>query len=439
MYFLGIDIGSTFLKCGLLSPADHSVSHVRSVPSPARLPTESAGFFAYDAVRYTQIVSALIEEMIGICREDIGVILSTQMHGFVVEDTYISWQDSRCLHTAADGMSCLDYMKKKVSPADMRGCGVYCKPSLGVCNLFAKLHEENRLQEKLEIFTLGSYIIHSMTGANRCHITNAAPLGFADIESKTWRRDLFDALGMSALQLPEIVKEDYAPCGQCVVNGRAVTFYPDYGDQQVSVLGSGARREEAVINIATAAQLIAFSETPSYGDYEVRPYFDNTYIKVLSNMPGGRSLQVLVKLIRDIGRAVYRQDVDDDGVFAAVSALPSLDARGLKMDMAFYPTYDQFDGGSISGITPDNFTLDALFAAAYQAMAGQYRTGFRQLLGRDPSHIVCIGGAAQKNAGLRAEIESTFGCPCRLPESMDEVLTGLLRIAEKIYSRKGEE
>lgn len=436
MQFLGIDIGSTFLKYGLLSPETHTVTQVRTVPSPAPQPTDNERHFVCDAQQYVHLVTRLIEEAISACREDIGVILSTQMHGFVAEDSYISWQDSRCLEIMEDGISYLDYMKSKVSPAEMRRCGVYCKPSLGVCNLFAKLRKEERLGTSMEIFTLGSYIIHHLTGRNRCHMTNAAPLGFADIEKKQWDRELFDRFGLSGLRLPQIVQEDYAPCGQCTINGQTVTFYPDYGDQQASVLGSGADEAAAIINIATASQLIAFSRTPEYGDYEVRPYLDDTYIKVLSNMPGGRALQVLTGMIRDVGRSIYHRDIDDAEVFAGIAALPPCQARQLTVDMSFYPTYDKFDGGSISHINQENLTVGTLFAAAYESMAEAYHTGFDRLLKGRPARIVCIGGAARKNTRLRERIEAAFGCPCDLLESGDEVLAGLLHIAERINAEQ---
>lgn len=439
MQFLGIDIGSTFLKCGLLSPETHTITQVRTIPSPGPRPTANKRHFVCDARQYVRMVTQLIEEAVSACREDISVILSTQMHGFVAEDSYISWQDSRCLESMEDGISYLDYMKSKVSPAEMRRCGVYCKPSLGVCNLFAKLHREGRLGSNLEIFTLGSYITHQLTDRNRCHITNAAPLGFADVEKKQWDLELFGRFGLSGLRLPQIVQEDYAPCGQCTVNGQTVTFYPDYGDQQASVLGSGADESAAIINIATASQLIAFSQTPEYGNYEVRPYWDGTYIKVLSNMPGGRALQVLTGLIRDVGRSIYHRDMDDAEVFAGIAALPPVQARQLTVDLSFYPTYDKFDGGSISHINQENLTVGTLFAAAYTSMAEAYRTGFDRLLKGRPAQIVCMGGAARKTVRLRESIEAAFECPCRLPESEDEVLTGLLHIAERIYDEQKKE
>ena len=213
-------------------------------------------------------------------------------------------------------------------------------------------------------------------------------------------------------------------------------FYPDYGDQQASVLGSDVDESAAIINIATASQLIAFTPTPEYGDYEVRPYLDNAYIKVLSNMPGGRALQVLTGLIRDVGRTIYHQDIGDAEVFAGIAALPSCETRQLTVDMSFYPTYDKFDGGSISHIDQENLTVGTLFSAAYKSMAEAYRTGFDRLLKEPPTRIVCIGGAARKNARLRDGIQAVFGCPCDLPESADEVLTGLLHIAERIRTKQ---
>lgn len=432
MYFLGVDIGSTFLKSGILSTADHAVSHVRSIPSPARRAVRDARLFEYDAKRYVDVIRGLIREAVAVCDADIGVILSTQMHGFVLDDTYVSWQDSRCLGLMDGGISYLDYMKSLVSREEMRPCGVYCKPALGVCNLFAMLHRENRLDQSAEVFTLGSYIISRMTGSNRCHITNGAALGFADLESRSWRRDLFERFRLSQIKLPQIVGEDYLPCGDCTVDGRRVTFYPDYGDQQVSVLGSGAGRTAAMINIATAAQLIAFSDKPDYGAYEIRPYFDGAYIKVLSNMPGGRGLNVIVAFIRDIGQKIFHAAADDEEIFRYIGALSSYDTKQLAVDMSFYPTYDKFDGGSISHIVSNNLTADTLFAAAYEAMAQAYKAGFTYLAGEEEfDSVICMGGAAQKNGALRAVIENVFRRPCLLPENADEVLSGLLKIAER--------
>lgn len=439
VYFLGIDIGSTFLKCALLSAENHSVSFVRSVPSPQRIPSEDPKYFVYDAGQFVCIIRKLIAWAVEACGGDIGVVMSTQMHGFVAEEKYFSWQDSRCLASMDGGISYLDYMKNAVSQAEMQNCGVYFKPSLGVCNLFAKLHTECRSGDGLEVFTLGSYILHSLCGENCCHITNAAPFGFVDIERGEWRRDLFAKFDLSGLRLPRIVRDDYAPCGRCVVGGATVAFYPDYGDQQVSVLGSGANRGEAIINIATASQLIVFSDAPEYGDYEVRPYFDGAHIKVLSNMPGGRGLQVLVEFVKDIARKICGRDADDETVFSYICYLPPVNTRHLTVDMSFYPTYDKFDGGSISHITHNNLTIDTLFSAAYENMSAAYRDGFRRLLNEAPESVVCIGGAAQKNSGLRAAIENVFNRPCRLPENADEVLTGLLHIAEKIAILQGKE
>ena len=65
-------------------------------------------------------------------------------------------------------------------------------------------------------------------------------------------------------------------------------------------------------------------------------------------------------------------------------------------------------------------------------MAQAYKTGFTYLAGEEEfDSVICMGGAAQKNGALRAVIENVFRRPCLLPENADEVLSGLLKIAER--------
>ena len=134
------------------------------------------------------------------------------MHGFVLGDTYVSWQDTSCLKKNPDGISYLDELKEKISREDMRRTGVYLKPSLGLCNLYAILGEGNQGREE-EIFTLGSYLIHRLTGRNCCHITNAAPWGLVDLETKDWDPELLRKLSFDRMRFPEIAREDTQVCG----------------------------------------------------------------------------------------------------------------------------------------------------------------------------------------------------------------------------------
>ena len=155
---------------------------------------------------------------------------------------YISWQDTRCLKTRADtGISYLEELRARFSRADMLANGVYIKPAMAFCNLYA-LFEEEKLSRKqsTRIDTLGSYIIRKLTGNEVCHITNAAPLGFADILTNTWRRDMLEEIGLDFIRLPRITKE-LECCGTYQEGNICVQVFPDVGVVQTSVYGRSAR------------------------------------------------------------------------------------------------------------------------------------------------------------------------------------------------------
>lgn len=51
------------------------------------------------------------------------------------------------------------------------------------------------------------------------------------------------------------------------MNGRTVSVYPDYGDQQIAVLGSMPEPGDGLINIATAGQVSMVSDVFEPGEY----------------------------------------------------------------------------------------------------------------------------------------------------------------------------
>ena len=125
------------------------------------------------------------------------MIISTQMHGFVYsvpekEDNYISWQDMRCMNKMpGKEKTYLQWMEEKITPKDMEDHGVYLKPSLGICNLYTLL-ENKELRRDGKLYTLGSYVIYALTGENVCHISNAAPLGLADVAHHCWNTKIIN-------------------------------------------------------------------------------------------------------------------------------------------------------------------------------------------------------------------------------------------------------
>lgn len=75
------------------------------------------------------------------------------------------------------------------------------------------------------------------------------------MRTRNWNRELIGLLGFDDIRLPVIAASDFEICGEGRLDGNSFLLYPDYGDQQVSVLGAMPGRKNAIINIATASQI----------------------------------------------------------------------------------------------------------------------------------------------------------------------------------------
>ncbi|MHC1772991.1 MAG: sedoheptulokinase [Flexilinea sp.] len=436
MKYISIDIGSSFIKSVLLETDNCSIIEEKKIPSPPKNLNPGLNIFEVFAARYVEIVRDLIDSFTASYHDINGVLFATQMHGFVYvteskEDVYISWQDMRCLNLRKDGdISYMAYLQELFSPKDMEKCGVYIKPSLGLCNLYTTLANDQTLIRNGELFTIGSYIIANLTGNNICHIMNAAPLGLVNVENRCWAESIIEKAGLGEIKLPQLAQSDFEICGYFPSNGCNLAVYPDYGDQQVSILGSMAGKNDALINIATGSQVSINVRDFHPGNYEVRPFFENTYINTISNMPAGRGLDVLVRFLSEAVGKITGSSVDSSQIWAVIHKDYTFDSKGINVNMGFYATPDNLNGGSISGIMPFNFSMNSLFSASFEDMAKTYWKHIQRL--NDPEKIdklVCAGGVSWKTPELVETIAKISGKRCVLSIISDESLSGLFRVA----------
>jgi sugar (pentulose or hexulose) kinase len=441
MNILGIDIGSSYIKAGVISTDRGVMLQQTNYPSLTKLSHADPLIYEIDADELYHI----IEEIIKATADSFslgGIIFSTQMHGFIYQtksrpDRYISWQDSRCTAQDEQGVSPLDKVKKLITKEDSETLGVQIKPSLGMCNLYALLHNADAPAADGTLFTLGSYLIWRLTGNNICHITNAAPLGLVNVPEKSWNKTVINALDFARISLPLIASEEFQPAGYCLAKEQRIPVYPDYGDQQVSIAGACASTDDAVINIATACQLSRNTENYIPGPYEIRPYFERSYINTISNMPGGRNLAVLIQFFKEGIQLFTGQKIAERELWDTISKTLPAEAEGLKTELYFYPTNEHLQGGSISHIQPHNFHVSNLFQASYEHMADEYSKNL-PLLENDSAikQLIFSGGVSWKNPYLIETAARRIGLPYKRSPIPDETFNGLYRISLAI-ERKG--
>lgn len=426
--FFCVDIGSTYVKIVLYDSESGNIeSHRTSSPEREGI----GGRFEIGAELFLDIIQRELAAALNEDFEPDSLIISTQMHGFVLEDIYVSWQDTSCLEIEeGSGITYLECLREILPDDVMKNTGTVIKPSLGLCNLYTRSRTGKEWNDTAEIFTLGSWLIYKLTGRNVCHLSNAAPLGFADIGTGEWNRDILQRTGLDGLILPEIAKEDFSPVGSFTMRGRTINVYPDYGDQQVAVFGAAGDNNEVILNVATAAQVIRISDVQHDAGCENRPFFGGRYLNVITNLPSGRNLKVLIRFIQASAELVTGNLPDETEIWQRLhDGSPS---ENITVDPRFFCDQGSADGGSISGINSDNLSPDTVISASIDAMAAAYRDAILRISDNERiKRVICIGGVCRKNPSLVTRLESQLAVPCVVYGGGDEAIEGFVKIARE--------
>ncbi|MDR2391709.1 MAG: hypothetical protein LBE84_08545 [Planctomycetota bacterium] len=223
----------------------------------------------------------------------------------------------------------------------------------------------------------------------------------ADIVAGTWDTAILERSGLGDATLPKIAGTDFEICGYAHIGGLDMPVYPGYGDQQAAALGCLPGPGDAIINVATGAQVTVTAKNYQTGPYETRPYFSGGFLKTIPHLPGGRSLDVLMQFVRRTAEEVAGIAIHPETAWRAIHAA-HLEPCGLTVNSRFHSTDGKhLAGGTISGTGPDNFTIGSLFAAMFLDMAGIYWDKLNLVGdGADIDRLICSGGVSWRNPGL---------------------------------------
>lgn len=434
MDWIAIDLGSTSIKAALLDIKGKKVLNYCRFPITAKkIVTEY--IYEIDADKYFQEVREILALYVSKVKEsECGVRISTQMHGFILADEkgvpatpYISWQDCRCQRS--DGKeSDFQQLEKKLEGQMGQESGSCFKPGQALCNLYSmeKRGEISRSQ-KLRLHSLGSYMINRICNSYCTHITNACPMGMANVKKREWNEKIINIAGLDQLYFPRIVSA-HEPIGEKKICGKRVVFYPDIGDQQTSVLGvMGEKEKEIYINIATAGQVSRITEKFQIGEFESRPFFESSYLNTFTGLPAGRNLQVLNGLIRDVGKVFYKKILSDEFIYNVVSEALKYNQEKCSLN----ENLDYFQGkGEITKIAGDNMTVAQLYMGAYESMIKIYKDKIEKLnVDYYAIDAIAIGGVLEKNEILFQMLQGVCQLHVQKKRIKDSVIVGHDRLA----------
>ena len=441
MRYLAIDLGSSFIKGAVLDLDAYSFAHVRRLPFPAPITGLPPLHFEIDPRQIVAATRALIDDLARDAPDCAGIVLCSQMHGLVLMDARgepasnaISWRDQRALAPHPAGGTVFEQLERRVSSEDRLRLGNELRPGLPLCALFW-LAEMGQLPSGATAAALPDFVLAQLCGAPPAtEPTIAAAQGALDLAARDWHRPLLEVLGLGRLGLPAI-HDLRRSVGEISVGARRLPCYPAIGDQQCALLGAALAPGELSLNIATGSQVRLIRITLAFGDYQVRPFFDSSWLNTITHIPAGRSLELLMTLLCELAESQGVHVPDPCGAIArAVDATPETD---LTIDLAFFASA-LGDRGAIGNIHERNLTTGHLFRAAFERMAITYASCARRLAPEgDWEQLVFSGGLAQNLVALRESIVRQFGARHRVCVTPEDTLQGLLALA-LVCSRRAE-
>ena len=291
MKAIGIDIGTTTISGIVLDTEKRQVLEARTVQNGSFIKTEHEWERIQDVDVILDKAENLVKELLACCPEADVIGLTGQMHGIVylnrngrhVSPLY-TWQDGRG-NLSSDG-------HKPLTEQVMDKTGVFIASGYGLISHLYNLRNGLVPQEAVSLCTIGDYLGMILTGRKYplVHISNAASLGFFDVQRGGFREDAMKEMGIDPSILPEIT-EDFTELGR--YQGIPVTAA--LGDNQASFLGSvGIHKNILLLNMGTGGQISALSdqyfEAPGI---EARPFVKGKYLLVGASLCGGRAYAVL--------------------------------------------------------------------------------------------------------------------------------------------------
>lgn len=429
--WIGLDIGSSFIKAAILDTQQRCLSHLVRAAFPQRLAGLPPGHFEVDPQAIVSAVRQVLQQIEWAAPRARGLLVCGQMGGTILVDqdgrpltNYISWRDQRgAIQTAEESYPTLSRLREQLGKSLLQQLG----NELGAGSALAALSwlaARVSLPHLATPLSISDFVLAQLCGSPaRMHYTQA--LGTLHVENRDWHYTACEQLGLGGLVWPAL-QEYTEPLGQMNVGGHAVPVYPALGDHQCALAGTGLVEGELSLNISTGSQVSMLTPVAELGDYQTRPYIDQQYLNTITHLPAGRALEVLVQLLSGVGPQRAAPDEAWAHLLRAAEESPPTD---LAVRLTFF-SGPLGERGSIENISVENLTPGSLFRSALTSMAANYE---RCALRLDPQHgwsrVVLSGGLAQKMDLLRTMIAQRLTGPTRLSHVPEETLLGLLAVA----------
>jgi sugar (pentulose or hexulose) kinase len=455
---LGVDLGTTKITSLALETDSNQILAVGTVANDANVTSEvdrRRGRSEWDASR---IVSAgltclkQVAEQLGPRASHVcGIGITGQQHGMLLTNSQgdpisplINWQDRRALDAVpGQESSWLDHARKLLGDDAWQRTGCRLQPGfMAVTLVWLKAHD------LLPANSRAHFIMDHFGGmlagiAASTEPSCAGSSGIFDVRSRQWDEQSISQLDLPRSLFPD-VSEVNVPIGKLTSDLAAATgfpagtpVYPAIGDHQASFLGSITDRQHSIlVNVGTGAQVAVYTDGVHFvPPVELRPFPSRGNLLSNVGLAGGWSYQVLEQFFRDVGASMFELESSrplyEQLNQMAESVSPGAD--GLCCEPLFAGTrLDPTIRGSITGLSPQNFTARHLARAVLEGMARSLRDGYRaieQITGCPRTCLVAAGNGLRENRLLSQIVSQSFALPITFTSYREEPAYGAAVVA----------
>ena len=424
MKTLGLDIGTTTVSAVVAE--DTQVLSVVTLQNDSFLPSPNSWERIQDPARIRSLALEAVGQLLQMHPDVKGIGVTGQMHGIVYLDPHgdpvsplYTWQDGRGELPYEDGLSYAKYLS--------RITGYSLATGYGMVTHFYNL--KNRLiPESAVIFcTIQDYIAIVLSGGSSpvTEASDAASFGLFREDRGCYDPAALEKAGINSAMLPSLAGFD--PIG---LYQNRIPVYPAIGDNQASFLGAtGGDRNTMLVNMGTGGQFSVY--TPAHmrcPGLETRPFPGGGFLVVGSSLCGGRAYALLEGFLRDALQSIGGIEIQD--CYGAMEKL--LAGQSKPEDLPV--TLPLFQGtrehperrGSITGLTPENFTVRHLIWSMLEGMVSELHDLYAcyAAQGGKPQKLVGSGNGLRKNIHLQKCFAEAFGQPITMSGCVEEAATG---------------
>lgn len=413
MLAIGLDIGTTTI-CAVVADS-RTGELVESVTEQNN--TFLQGAHSYERIQDAAAIAAQAQALTAaLCEkyDGVGCIgVTGQMHGIVYldrEGTAVSplytWQDGRGGLPCRDGQTYAEVLSAAAG--------------YGMATHFYNV-QNGLIPRNAAVFcTIGDYVAMRLCGrkAPLLHPSNAASLGCFDLQDMQ-----FACTEMDNALFPKVD----AAASMLGATPGGVPVSAAVGDNQASFWGAVRQPETSIlVNIGTGSQISMQTRQAEAADgVEIRPLCGGYCLAVGAALCGGRAYALLKELF---AQCAAQTGGNGEGLYGLLSHQASAAMEsGIappQVSPAFCGTRrDPEKRASITGLSPENFTMGHLALGVLQGIADEL---FSMIDPRKTAAAVLVGSGngIRKNKLMQRILSQRYGLPLYIPRYEEEAAFG---------------